>query len=155
MHITEVHDDACTVKVCACAYGLNWRGLYPLARPWRARIIPMIYFLTGPERELYPFMDYSPCWHERHSKHHLKGCKLILSKWGALLSPKLFCHALKHNSDRTKHRDEVGKTQVGKTATLEKFNSRKDCFCKSALWETTSLEHNKFGTFMAPFGHRR
>ena len=54
-----------------------------------------------------------------------------------------------HNSDRTEHRDEVGKT-----ATLEKFNSGNDCFCKSAHWETTSLEHNRIGTFMAPLGHR-
>ena len=84
----QVHDDACTVKVCACAYGLNWRGLYPLARPWRARIIPMIYFLTGPEWGLYPFMDYFPCWHERYSKLTSKAANL--SKWGALLSQNCF-----------------------------------------------------------------
>ena len=37
---------------------------------------------------------------------------------------------------------KFGKTQVGITATLEKFNSGNDCFCKNALWETTSLEHS-------------
>ena len=38
---------------------------------------------------------------------------------------------------------KFGKTHVGKTAiTLEKFNSGNNCFCKSALWETTSLEHS-------------
>ena len=50
-----------------------------------------------------------------------------------------------HNSDRTEHRDEVGKT-----ATLEKFNSGNDCFCKKC-----TLGNNKFGTLMAPLGHRR
>ena len=54
-----------------------------------------------------------------------------------------------HNSDRGVRSivTNLGKTQVGKTElwkliTLEKFNSRNDCFCKSALWETTSLEHS-------------
>ena len=41
-----------------------------------------------------------------------------------------------YNSDRTEHRDEVGKT-----ATLEKFNSGNDCFCKKC-----TLGNNKFGT---------
>ena len=37
---------------------------------------------------------------------------------------------------------QVGKLQLWKLITLEKFNSGNDCFCKSALWETTSLEHS-------------
>ena len=49
---------------------------------------------------------------------------------------------------------KLGKLQLWKLITLEKFNSGNDCFCKSALWETTSLEHKKFGTFMAPLSHR-
>ena len=35
-----------------------------------------------------------------------------------------------------------GKQQVWKLITLEKFNSGNDCLCKSALWETISLERS-------------
>ena len=64
--ITEVHDDAVRSRFCACAYGLDRRGFYPLARPWLAWIM----------RGLYPFVAYSPCWYDKHSKLTSKAANL-------------------------------------------------------------------------------
>ena len=89
MHITEVHDDAVRSRFAHAHMVSTGEGSILLHDRGVLGLYPcLIYFLTGSERGLYPFMDYFPCWHEGHSKLTSKAANL--SKWGALLSQKLF-----------------------------------------------------------------